>query len=322
MTQRTTLINPGLIWAKEILVNSITHCTPLTHDAGPRRYCRLHLNSGGSLILVDQSNSFEKKLEFRLLQQKYIELGLLVPEIIYSAGNDQFLILSDLGDILLEAVLTENNVFSLYNNAMALLPNIRKLDNCNATLPIFDAAFYAREFALFTTWYLQNYKKISLDKKISAELERCADFLTKEILAQPQVGVHRDFHCRNLLLQPNMQIGIIDFQDSAMGPISYDVISLVYDAYAYWPEHITQALLAQHYSFNKEINTKMSLNTWLYHCRIMSIQRHLKILGTFARKIILDGDLRYKSALDITLRYLHKSLPQHTELITITRWID
>ena len=315
---QTNNSNSAIQWARQLLPQTFTECTALTPDAGARRYFQLQTKHR-ALLLVDQSNGFSKKKQFNQLQQLYTEQELIVPQTLYSSSNDDYLLLEYFGNVQLADKLNISNVHSLYREALALLKNIRRLPQ--QQLPRFDTAFYNRELHFFKKWYLEAYQQHYFNYEQTQSLQHGFDHLITMILQQLHVSTHRDYHSRNIMCLPNNSMAIIDFQDTAIAPISYDVVSLIYDAYVNWPDYILSDCLSYHYYSSKLINKSMSLQQWLTDCNIMSIQRHLKALGTFAYKIVHEKDFRYLPALQNCERHLQKNLLEHEELFIIAQWI-
>lgn len=311
----------ALDWAERLLPGHFCLSTMLQPDAGARCYYRLN-SRNSSMLLVDQSNKFSKKHEFRTLQQSYTELGLIVPQTIYASTNDDFLLIDDMGKAQLEDILCPNNADTIYRQALNILNKIAKLPEYSSySLKVFDKDFFIQELDFFVEWYIKKYRSHTMSSKQLALLQASLTTLAEKITQQPRCGIHRDYHSRNLMYLANNSIGIVDFQDSAIGPITYDAVSLLYDAYTIWPVSKIENWLRYHYRSNDWISEQIPENTWMQYCSIMSVQRHLKALGTFARKLIHDNAQRYLPALQNTERYLQKNLPQHEELFIIAQWI-
>ena len=173
-------------------------------------------------------------------------------------------------------------------------------------LPVFDAARLQQEMFLFTDWLVKTYLKISLSTQQEQQLMQCFLALTEQALSQPQCFVHRDYHSRNLMVIPENGPGLLDFQDAVLGPITYDLVSLLRDCYIAWPrEHVQRW---GEYYYNKAKNqglfssvTQAQFWQWFDW---MGIQRHLKASGIFARLYCRDGKSGYLADIPRTLGYI------------------
>ncbi len=162
-------------------------------------------------------------------------------------AEDGFLLLSDLGDIQLLSVLNSDNVYAYYRDALRLLDKVSLvIDNGESALPLYDAAFVQLELDIFSDWLIKRHLVIELDEKTQNMLRTTFSCLIENVEAQPKVGMHRDYHSRNLMLQ-NDQLKVIDFQDAVLGPVTYDAVSLLRDCYVRWPDALVEQLMTQHF---------------------------------------------------------------------------
>jgi aminoglycoside/choline kinase family phosphotransferase len=176
---------------------------------------------------------------------------------------------------------------------------------------------------LFETWYLRQHLGLELGEDDTAPLNATYAQLAARALAQPQGFVHRDYHSRNLMLTPDNSPGIIDFQDAVHGPITYDLASLLRDSYIEWPESLVEAWLQKHHHALQQ--NQPDIPAW-EHFKTdfdwMSAQRHLKVLGIFARLHHRDGKSGYLADLPLTLRNLHRSLAPYPEFAEFIDWLN
>lgn len=293
---------------------------PMTGDAGFRKYYRFQAN-GNSYIAVDSPAEYCNNQAFIEVQKALVAQGINVPEIIAVDNNDGFFCLSDFGDHLLADALPESQpnssiksaevtkVQALYSQAIALLPEIAKASiptDRQYALPIYDRAFIELELSIFKEWLLSKHLNIELSEHESEQLKHCFDIIVSSALEQPQVAMHRDFHSRNIMILENKTLGVIDFQDMVIGPITYDIVSLLRDCYTRWPDKVTQPLfsdfcrlMAEHYSL-----THVSEQQWNRWFDLMGLQRHIKASGIFCRLLHRDDKSGYLKDVPLTLSYI------------------
>ena len=169
---------------------------------------------------------------------------------------------------------------------------------------------------------MQRYCQRPLLSKDQHAWQACYQQLIDHALAQPQVGVHRDYHSQNLMVQNDGQLGILDFQDSAIGPISYDVVSLLKDCYINWPRAQSHAWSQQYFQDVIHQHWPMSADAWQHSIECMGLQRHIKALGTFARKCLRDQAWQYEGALIRTQEYIKNVLPDYPQFHMIQAWMN
>ncbi len=285
-------------------------------DAGFRRYYRFTY-AKKSFIAVDAPPSKSNNQAFVLMQKYLLAKGLIVPDIIDCNLDLGFMCLSDFGDRLLYDELSADNMTGYYRQAIDLLPEIASVSPSDAQpLPCYDRAFIELELSIFSEWLLEKHLNITLSAQEENSLQQCFTVLIDSALDQPQVTMHRDYHSRNLMLLADNRLGIIDFQDAVVGPISYDVVSLLRDCYLRWPEENVQSLLryfcqlmAERFSL-----TGISLAQWQQWFDLMGLQRHLKASGIFARLFYRDGKDAYLASIPLTLSYIVDISGKYPEL--------
>lgn len=307
---------------------------PMTGDAGFRSYFRF-FHDGRPLIAVDAPPKYSNNQAFSILQQALSAKGINVPEIVAMDLELGYFCLSDFGQVLLADVLSNENMAVYYRQAIDLLPLIAtaytekthvKNDTVlvsNYELAVYDRVFVEMELAIFSEWLLDKHLGIELSTKEKTQLKQCFDYLIENVLSQPQVTMHRDFHSRNIMVLDNKQLGVIDFQDAVLGPITYDIVSLLRDCYTRWPDEQIAPLVEY---FCQLISSKLSLPTfsseqWHLWFDLMGIQRHLKASGIFARLFYRDGKNGYLKDIPLTLSYIEDISAKYPELIFLHQLI-
>ena len=273
----------------------------LAGDASFRRYFRIY-QPAGSFIAMDAPPEKENCVPYVAIARALRSHGLLTPDIIAEDVPQGFLLLTDFGDRLLLNELNADNVEVLYIqalNALAVLQSCPEVTGWQ--VPPFTIDFMHKELKLFQEWYLKNYLSLALSAATEKMLDELFLFLAQTAASQPQVFMHRDYHSANLMVLPNNQIGILDFQDAFIGPVTYDLVSLLRDCYVAWPiKQISQ--LALHY--RDQLHLAVSDAEFLRWFDLMGLQRHLKTLLTFARKYCRDGNAQYLKHIPRTLNYI------------------
>ncbi len=240
--------------------------------------------------------------------------GVHVPRILAADRARGFLLLDDLGRQTYLEVIDANNADALFEDAVqALLAFQRLLPD--ADLAHYDEALLRRELQLFPDWYLQRELGVCLDGERLAAWQRIGALLVDSALAQPQVLVHRDFMPRNLMLStPNP--GVLDFQDAVYGPVSYDITCLFKDAFLSWPEARVRGWLEDYWRSARAagIPVQGELDDFLRASDLMGVQRHLKVIGIFARICHRDGKPRYLGDVPRFFGYIEAVIARRPEL--------
>lgn len=274
----------------------------LPHDASTRRYFRVH-HEQQSFIAMDSPPATENNLAFVSIAKALRNLGLQTPEVMAVDLNQGFLLLTDFGDKVYLKELKNENAQDLYGYALNALHILR---NCHDVpgwkLPFFTAEFMRNELELFKEWFLRKHLNLTLSFEDENKLNTVFDFLAHSAARQPTVFMHRDYHSGNLLLLPNDDVGIIDFQDAFIGPVTYDIVSLLRDCYIDWPVALVRKLVLQYRDTLSDIT--VSEDEFFSWFDLMGIQRHLKALLTFSRKYHRDHNPHYLDFIPRTMRYL------------------
>lgn len=319
-------------WVAEHLDTDNFQLIPLTGDASFRGYYRLHVQdvntpihaTHSSLIVMDAPPPKEDTRPFLAIDHMLSQHGVRVPHVIASDPAQGFIILEDFGDTVLSQVLAEDNVDQLYGQAMNQLVHLQHAPaDSRYPLPPYSEAKLIDEMSLFDEWFLKKYLSLQPSADEMTLLLRTYDFLAKQALAQPQVVVHRDYHCRNLMvLRDSEALGIIDFQDAVNGPITYDIVSLLRDAYVQWPSKSVYGWLHGYWERQTvQDYLKVSFEQLKSWFDFMGAQRHLKVLGIFARLYYRDGKAGYLKDLPLVLLYLLEETAEYPELAEFHQWL-
>jgi aminoglycoside/choline kinase family phosphotransferase len=236
-----------------------------------------------------------------------------------------FLLLEDFGDQLMLGQLNDDSADPLYRNALEELTLIARQPSPEAyPLPAYDATLLDREMALFPDWLLEQHLGMGLDNRERAMLDTTFSMLRESALAQPEVTVHRDYHSRNLLVRPDKPLpGVIDFQDAVIGPVTYDVVSLLKDCYIRWPEERIRDWLEVFRQSSRDAGLhRADPETFRQWFELMGMQRHLKAAGIFARLSIRDGKHGYLNDIPRTVQYLILASSRQPALRHFHEWLS
>jgi len=318
------------IWVAGVLNLSEVSLSVVSGDASFRRYFRLTLpsldssdssNSSLSLIAMDAPPEKEDSSSFVAIAQDWFQKGIAVPEIKALDLEKGFLLLSDLGDdLLLDRLCPENPQLEqgdkYYQQAITTLLKIQQLDAPeNYVLPPYDSALLQREMALFPDWLVANKLGLRLDAGELALLADSFKKLEETALAQRQVLVHRDYHARNLMVLKDDSLGVIDFQDAVLGPVSYDLVSMLRDCYIVWPdEKVDQWCHYFYQGLSQQQDIKIDYARFKKDFDFMGLQRHLKAAGIFARLSLRDGKHAYLADIPRTVAYIVRISQLYPEL--------
>jgi N-acetylmuramate 1-kinase len=298
-------------WLKETCQLTIASMVPLRRDASFRHYYRVH-TATMTYVVMDAPPIHEPCRPFVAIAQALRTHGLHTPEIVAMDLEQGFLLLSDLGDDLYLDQLNAANADQLYHrslDALALLQTCSKI--VDYTLPLFTAEWMWQEWAWFNQWVIERW----LGCRPDPTLEVCFAFIVESVISQPTVFIHRDFHSANLMVLAN-DVGILDFQDACVGPVTYDLVSLLRDCYISWPEERVIGWVGSYQRRLQQLGqlTHITAAEFLRWFDLMGIERHLKALFTFARKYVRDHESRYLRHIPRTLRYLLQVSSAYPEL--------
>lgn len=272
-------------------------------DASFRRYFRI-TNNGKTMIAMDAPPEQEDCTPFIDVTNRLRDAGVHAPEIIKQDLSKGFLLMEDFGNTPYLDELSDSSADKLYGDALGALLKIQKADTQG--LPEYDDKRLFDEMQLMPEWFLKTHLGITPSAEQQKIIDRTLTVITTLTLQQPQVFVHRDYHSRNLMMTEQDNPGVIDYQDAVLGPITYDLVSLLRDCYISWPnEKIAEWALA--YKIKAETAGLMnqvpdaSFIQWFDY---MGLQRHIKVLGIFARLNHRDGKANYLDDLPLTLHYV------------------
>ena len=310
-----------LQWARQLMADDALTLDLISGDASFRRYYR-----GAGLVWVDAPPQTEKNLEFVRNAAALVHAGVLAPDVRSVDYEQGFLCVTDLGDLSLFAVLNEQSVSAWYSKAIALLPHLSRVE---LTLEPFDAAFMARENSIFAEWLLGHRLGLALTDDEQALLVRTFACLTENNLGQVQGVMHRDFHCRNLMVCDGVtpetsRLAVIDFQDMVCGPLTYDLVSLLKDCYVRWPDEVVEQGFATGYQCLAAAGllTGVDYASFRRQADLTGMQRHLKAAGIFARLHHRDGKSGYLKDIPRTLGYVTDVCARYDELNEFGQWLE
>jgi aminoglycoside/choline kinase family phosphotransferase len=287
---------------------------PASGDASFRRYFRIEV-ADKSYIAMDAPPEKEDSRPFIRMAQALEAIGLNVPHIYAVDLQQGFMLLEDLGITLYLNQLTPETVDRLYGDALGALATLQACGP-RKDLPKYDRKLLMREMALFCDWLLVGSLKLDLSADEQQMLDQLFKDLADNALEQPQVCVHRDYHSRNLMVNTLQNPGILDFQDAVLGPVTYDLVSLLRDCYIAWPLGQVQAWALGYFELAHQSGVLLEEHesrflTWF---DLMGIQRHLKASGIFARLHLRDGKSGYLKEIPRTLSYIEQVAEQYDAL--------
>jgi aminoglycoside/choline kinase family phosphotransferase len=308
-------------WLQQVLGNATFHLTTASADASFRRYFRVH-TANQTMIAMDAPPPQEDCRPFVHVAELLLTAGLNVPKVIAQELDIGFLLLSDLGDTTYLSVIDADNAPRLYGDATQALIQMQLASQPNI-LPPYDEALLMREMQLFPDWYLTKHLNATLEDKQQKVLQHTFALLNQNILAQAKVIVHRDYHSRNLMVC-EVNPGILDFQDAVYGPITYDLVSLLKDAYIMWDEEQIIDWAARYWQTAKKAGLPVppDFGDFYRDFEWMGAQRHIKVLGIFARLYHRDGKDGYLKDMPLVMAYLRKVCGRYIELKPMLRMLN
>lgn len=303
--------NMMVSWLRHVVPTPITDLIPMTGDASFRRYFRL-LTEGVSYVVMDAPPDKEDVLRFMTIANVLIASGLKAPTVFAHNTQDGFLLLSDFGDQTYLKALVDEPPTPLYRRALDALA-ILQAQTGSCALPRFTHELMQTEWQWHQEWFLQKWLGV---QSVDASLHASYDALVESALLQPQVFMYRDFHAGNLMVLPNHEVGLLDFQDAFIGPVTYDLASFLRDCYIDWPKQqvIEWALYYYERLCQQGTLQYVSAPQFLQWFDWMGVQRHLKALMTFARKALRDDAPHYLHFVPRTLNYIVSVSSQYDAL--------
>lgn len=308
-------------WLRQRLAGEPFELTPASEDASFRRYFRLSTQEG-TRIVMDAPPDHEDCRPFVKVARLFRAAGVHVPEVLLEDFDNGYLLLSDLGSTTYLQALNEAAAASLYAAANDALIRIQ-LASRAGVLPDYDREVLLREMRLFPDWYVAKHLGINLTAAQAAVLDATFESILSNNLSQPRVYVHRDYHSRNLMVCDPCP-GILDFQDALYGPVTYDLASLYKDAYIAWDEEHILDWVVRYWEKARRaaLPVTTDFGTFYRDFEWMGIQRHIKVLGIFARLFHRDGKDRYLQDLPLVMAYLRRACERYTQLSPLLRLLD
>jgi aminoglycoside/choline kinase family phosphotransferase len=308
-------------WLHSLFPTETFSIAPASADASFRRYFRATFPDR-TLIVMDAPPQHEDCKPFLHIGKLFEDAGTHVPHVHAQDLQQGFLLLSDLGNTTYLQALTSDNARQLYGAATDALIKIQRASRANE-LPPYDEALLRRELNLFPEWYVAKHLGITLTEKQNAALEESFRRILANNLAQPRVYVHRDYHSRNLMMtEPNP--GILDFQDAVYGPITYDLASLFKDAYIKWEEEEIMDWLIRYWEKARKAGLPVPADFGEFYrdYEWMGVQRHIKVLGIFARLYHRDGKDGYLKDMPLVMDYLRRACERYIDLKPLLNLLD
>ena len=317
-------------------------------DASPRRYFRVSLSAGSpatpshvpgagdsaireqaspnepseppfvmptddDTLIAASSPPSENNEAFLAVQKLLSRAGLTVPSLLASDLDSGFFLMEDFGDVLLSVRLTPATVDNLYSQALGELSGLAMIPCADTDLPVFDTQRIADELSVFPEWFLQKHLGLAQADLPSAIWQELLALLVSVFREQLQCVVHRDFHSRNIMCLADGRLGMIDFQDAVLGPVTYDPVSLLKDCYIYWPRDdqlrwlgaYREQLMAQGVEISDDAQA------FARQFDLVGLQRHLRVMGVFARLCLRDQKPDYLNDLPLVLDYVREALARY-----------
>jgi aminoglycoside/choline kinase family phosphotransferase len=303
----------------------LSSLAPASADASFRRYFRIESKNPkfATLIVMDAPPQHEPLDAFIKVDLLFSEARINVPEILEKNISEGFLLLNDLGNTTYLTQLNDETADGLYKDATHALV-LMQLASKPDVLPNYDEALLQRELDLFPEWYLKKHLNIELNPLQEEQLKKSFELIIENNLAQAKVYVHRDYHSRNLMVTEVNNPGVIDFQDAVYGPITYDASSLWRDAYIAWPEERVIDWVIKFWEEGRKAGLPMPNDFGQFYRDFewMGLQRHLKVLGIFARLFHRDGKDGYLKDIPLVLEYAIATSNRYIELKPLARILE
>ena len=308
-------------WLQSVLHTQIDVIIQLTGDASFRQYYRV-LTKNATYIVMDAPPHQESISNFLDIAAIFRNAGILTPQVYAYNKPAGFIVLEDFGDTLLLSQIAQKDIDILYRQSIDILMHLHKASLIEAPYawPHFNQAFMLSEMDLFNTWFLDAYLQCTLTSAERSCITTAMAWIAEQLMQQPQVIIHRDYHSRNIMVINSSAstysaytLGVIDFQDAMLGPIMYDIVSLLRDCYVLLSNEQLERYLQLFYSncMLLQHNTYHTILRWFDLC---GLQRHLKVLGVFSRLHLRDNKSDYLNDLPLTLQYVMGCVSKYAEL--------
>ncbi|QIL82385.1 phosphotransferase [Diaphorobacter sp. HDW4A] len=316
--------------AHGLLVDSVSTASA---DASFRRYLRVQSASSASYIIMDAPPDKEDCRPFIHVQKLLQEAQVLSPKVLSWDEPHGFMLITDFGDQTLIGLLHPEQptpAHGWYLQAVDTLIDWQKASR-PGVLPEYNDALLRRELQLFPDWYLGQHRKVKLNDKQQATIQKTFDTIIATNLEAPSVFVHRDYMTRNLMVTSEQKLAVLDFQDAVHGPVTYDIASLLRDAFISWEEDFVIDITVRYWEKARQagILGTNSASGWgadfgeFYRAvDWMALQRHLKVAGIFARLTLRDGKPKYLADAPRFIHYIRQTTSRYRELKPLLRLID
>jgi hypothetical protein len=301
-------------WAEYVLPSPLATLEVASADASFRRYFRARA-ADASYIVMDAPPAHEDCRPFLHVARLFRAAGANAPEILAENLDEGFLLLTDFGNTTYLSALNEQTADRLYRDANAELVKIQ-LASRPDELPDYDEALLRRELMLFPDWYLAQHLKVELTDAQRQVMEQSFAAILANNRAQPKVYVHRDWHSRNLMVTEQDNPGVLDFQDAVYGPITYDLVSIYKDAYIRWDEDQVLDWVVRYWEAARKAGLPVAADFGDFYRDFewMGVQRHIKVLGIFARLYHRDGKSGYLKDMPLVMDYLRRACERYVGL--------
>jgi len=292
----------------------------ISADASFRKYYRLILENGDTFVVMDSSLQKDSVYPFIDISVRLLKADVDIPRVYQQDLTHGYLLLEDLGDTPLSAMLNDMSYKLLYTKAIY---EIIKMQNADTTgLDPYDEEFLMFEMSLMQEWYIEKHLGVKLNSKGEQLLNSVLELIKNEVLSQPQgYFVHRDFHSRNIMFKGKGKIAVIDYQDARVGAITYDLASLLKDVYIRFDREKIIELVLEFKELKGGLQD-ISNEQFIRWFDFMALQRHIKILGIFARLKIRDNKPNYIDDIPMTLSYIKETISLYSELKPLGMILD
>ncbi len=295
----------------------------ISGDAGFRQYFRV--DAGVPLLAVMApltEGVSESAAHFAALAQGFKHHDIPVPDIFACDESRNFLLIECFQGGDLYDQLSLETVDALYNQALLILLRLQQISHFSVPVGEYNEELLLNEMRLFEEWFVEQLLGYSLSEVEKTQLTDCFDFLVEQALQQPRVLVHRDYHSRNLIYRGAQLPGVIDFQDAVWGPMTYDLVSLLRDCYIRWPSEDVKrwALSYGRMAYEAGVLPTAPTDKFLTWFDTMGLQRHIKVLGIFARLWLRDHKNRYLKDLPLVMRYTLEVAEQYPQTKAFAEW--
>lgn len=306
----------SLVLLKKIKLAKDWQIAALKGDASSRRYFRIESSSVNYIVAQSPLDKIDNNV-FCNIAKHWLAQGVNVPQVFELDEKNGFMLVEDLGANHLFDVCSDINSDYYYRQAIDQLLCVQKV--ASNTLPVFDRSFLLREMMLFKDWFVEQHLMLNTADCVLETFE----LLIQAGLTQPQLVMHRDYHSKNLLIT-NDDISIIDFQDAVIGPIAYDLVSLLRDCYVSLTDTQLEGLQSYYLTLlneSKLLSHSVSKEEFVVWFDLIGLQRHLKVLGLFIRLAVQEGKDSYLKDLPRVYHYVENISAKYQQLKPFYQWL-